>query len=149
MFKSEYEHVKYKQIASITLYSTHTYIHCIVIIGSCHGSEYQLTSYTHSSMSLFLDAGVPNSVVTDTIKKSVPRLRHRYLYIYLFLVTGTFRSNTGLGKMMGKIKVLNILMFYRVFKRWIYAQLVYFLRSVCCIVNSNYCGTSTDPGYFR
>lgn len=62
------------------------------------------TDYTHYHFLMQVSWIYDKSGVTDTIIKSVPRFRKSYWNksLYLFFVRGTFCSNKGVGKIMGK-----------------------------------------------
>lgn len=134
MYNSEYEYIQHKQISSITLHCLHLLL--LHFVDRNHGSIYQLTLYRvlHIFMQVFWIYN--KSAVKDTIIKLVPRFRksHNHSYLYLFLVTGTFQSNTGVRDIRRKY-VIPPLLFLMLNKTHFYniMQVIFtVLTNICC-----------------
>lgn len=81
-------------------------LYSLQFAGRYHSSEYQLFVTGSSINSIWMQVSwiYGKSVIRDTIIKSVPRfpkIIDRYMYFYLFLVTGTFHSNIGVDEILG------------------------------------------------
>lgn len=104
LFNSKCEHTQYKPLFSITLYSVFILI-CILFCWKL--SRFGIsTVFKHAVLYiyLFLEACFLNL-------RQISSYRHHYkisalvyydMYMYLYLVTGTIRSKTGVGKIMEK-----------------------------------------------
>lgn len=99
---SEYEHNQYKQIFFFKFHTVH--FHCIFLkVNTVKNINW---TNTRSSKYSYLDAGFlnePQISGSSAIIKSVPRFWKSYcdIYLYLFLVKGTFHLNTRVDKIMG------------------------------------------------